>query len=177
MNIRFGIPKVEKPVNPLDKIPVLTMELVADKGFNRRFVLNSKALQVLEVEPGIDSIAFAFDDVNNKVYIAKLSSEDSVLVAKNRAFSNKRYYEYVAKMKNLDSKYDNYFELTNPLDISGITAYELVHIQMDSVETIERSPILDKEIEYMFDEEDTTVDSIGKVQESEIEFEPHGDIW
>jgi len=173
MNIRFGIPKIEKPVNPLDKIPVLTMELVENKGFNRRFMLNSKAIEVLGINPGDDSVSFAFDDVNKKVYIAKLTGEDSVLVGKNKAFSNKKYYEYIAKMKSLISDYNNYFELVNPIDISGITAYELVHIQMDVVETTETNPIVDKEIEHLVERKE----EFGNVAPLIVEYQPLGDVW
>ena len=95
MSISFGIPKrevVNKELFPEN--PVLTLELVQDKGFNRRFSLNQSALELLQVIPGTSKVGFAFDSENNKVYIAKLDSEDSVAVGKNRAFSNKRYYLY-----------------------------------------------------------------------------------
>ena len=132
MSIQFGIPKREvtnKEKYP--ETPVLKMELVQDKGFNRRFSLNQKASEVLNIVPGISQVIFAFDDTENKAYIAKSSSEDSVLVGKNKAFSNKRYYEYICKMKDLNSEIDNYFELTNPKPLGVLTIYELVQLSTD----------------------------------------------
>ena len=102
----FGIPKrevVNKELFPDN--PVVTLELVQDKGFNRRFSLNQAALELLQVIPGNSSVGFAFDPDSKKVYIAKLNSEDSIAVGKNRAFSNKRYYEFHYK----DLFYCNYF--------------------------------------------------------------------
>jgi len=172
MNIRFGLPKKEVKTNPLDTIPVLTMEHVEDKGFNRRFTLNKKALELLDINPGEDSVAFAFDGINEKVYIAKLNSEDSVLVGKNKAFSNKKYYEYITKFKQLNSNNNNYFKLTNPTDILGITSYELVQISANTESNEVINTILDKEIEHMIEEEE-----FENQEETVADFEPHGDVW
>ena len=175
MNLRFGVPKkevVNKEMFPDN--PVLTMEHVEDKGFNRRFTLNKKALEVLNITPGEDSVAFAFDGVNEKVYIAKLNSEDSVLVGKNKAFSNKRYYEYIAKFKQLDLNKDNYFELTNPVDILGMEAYEIVLITTNTTENEPVSPIIDKEIEHLTEEKSTAYEDYNAIV---ADYEPHGDVW
>lgn len=173
MNIRFGIPKkevVNKEMFP--DTPVLTMERVEDKGFNRRFTLNKKSLELLDINPGEDSIAFAFDGINEKVYIANVDAEDSVLVGKNKAFSNKKYYEYITKFKQLDSNNNNYFELTNPTDILGITSYELVQISANTESNEVINTILDKEIEHMIEEEE-----FENQEETVADFEPHGDVW
>lgn len=172
MNIRFGLPKkevVNKEMFP--DTPVLTMERVEDKGFNRRFILNKKALELLNIVPGVDKIAFAFDGINEKIYIAKLDSEDSIVVSKNRAFSNKKYYEYITKFKQLDSGKDNYFELTNFVDILGVTSYEIVPISENKELTKIVNPILDKEIEHMIEEKSETE------REYLVDYQPHGDTW
>lgn len=173
--IQFGIPErevINKEKYP--EIPVLKMELVQDKGFNRRFSLNQNALEVLNVIPGNSKVIFAFDDTENKAYIAKHSTEDSVLVGKNKAFSNKRYYEYICKMKDLNSSIDNYFELTNPKTIGDITIYELVQLSTDSEVSDSHNKTILGAANNMEDYEETEEVN---VEETVADFEPHGDRW
>lgn len=55
--IQFGIPKrVVENKERYPDTPVITMERVEDKGFNRRFVLNNKAIELLQVIPGISQV-------------------------------------------------------------------------------------------------------------------------
>lgn len=180
MSIVFGIPKrevVNKEQYP--DVPVLKMELVQDKGFNRRFSLNQKALEILNITPGLHSVIFAFDDTEKKAYIAKHNTEDSVVVGKNQAFSNKRYYEYICKMKDLNSSVDNYFELTNMKSVGDIDVYELVQLSTEPESTDNSNPIVDKEIEHLVEE--ATKPTNGYDEEETVEtvadYEPHGDVW
>ena len=117
MEIRFGLPKrevINKEKYP--EAPVLTMEHVEDKGFNRRFVLNRKAIELLEIIPGESQVIFAFGG-DGDTYISKYAGEDSVLVGKNMAFSNKKYYDHISKLYKLQSNIDNEFELTDAINV------------------------------------------------------------
>lgn len=173
--IQFGIPKREiTKKEKYPEIPVLTMELVQSKGFNRRFSLNQTALEVLGIIPGTSQVIFAFDDIENKAYIAKHSTEDSVLVGKNKAFSNKRYYEYICKMKDLNSSIDNYFELTNPKTVGDITIYELVQLSADPEINDFSNTTVSSEANNVKDYEET--EEI-EIEETVADFEPHGDTW
>ena len=177
MNIRFGLPKKEVKINPLDTIPVLTMELVKGDGYNRRFSLNKRALEVMNINPGESQIIFAFDDTENKAYLANYSSEDSLLVGKNQAFSNKKYYEYISKTKQLDTSVDNYFELTNPKQVGEIEVYELVELLNIETEVNKPINIVDKEIEHLVEETEVPTNGYNEKEEVVADFEPHGDNW
>lgn len=150
MNIRFGIPKrVVESKEKFPNVPVLTMEYVESKGFNRRFTLNKTAVELLDLTPGVDSVIFAFDTETKTSYIGKNSNEDSILVGKNMAFSNKTYYDYICNMHGLDSKYDNYFELTDMVMVADIPIYKLKHIQMDEAPVQSPVSFVDREIEHL----------------------------
>ena len=146
--IQFGIPKrVVENKERYPDTPVITMERVEDKGFNRRFVLNNKAIELLQVIPGISQVCFAFDG-ENSAYISKNATEDSLMVGKNMAFSNKKYYEYISKMYKLNSNEDNDFELTDVISVGDVVVYRMKHL--NSCNPIEeRNPVLDKEIEHI----------------------------
>ena len=147
--ITFGIPKreiVSKEKYP--SLPVLTMEHVEDKGFNRRFVLNNKAVELLQVIPGVSQVIFAFDG-DGEAYISKYTSEDSVLVGKNMAFSNKKYYDHISKLYKLQSNIDNEFELTNAINVGDNVIFRMKFINPSESTVAVPNPVVEKEIEHM----------------------------
>lgn len=149
MSIHFGIPKreiVSKEKYP--SLPVLTMEHVEDKGFNRRFVLNEKAIQLLQVIPGVSQVIFAFDG-DGEAYISKYTSEDSVLVGKNMAFSNKKYYDHISKLYKLQSNVDNEFELTDAINVGDSVIFRMKFINPSEAIATVPNPVVEKEIEHM----------------------------
>ena len=147
--ITFGIPKrevVNKEKYPT--LPVLTMEHVEDKGFNRRFVLNRKGIELLEIIPGESQVIFAFGG-DGEAYISKYTSEDSVLVGKNMAFSNKKYYDHISKLYKLQSNIDNEFELTNAINVGDNVIFIMKFINPSESTVAVPSPVVEKEIEHM----------------------------
>lgn len=168
MNIRFGLPKKEVVNKEKFNVPVLTMEHVEDKGFNRRFVLNKKAIELLGIEPGVSYVAFAFDGENTS-YLANTVEEDSILVGKNMAFSNKKHYEYIAKIYKLQSNVDNNFELIDPIQLGDVTIYRMKLIQENEVTTEHNSPIVDKEIQHLVEGEEVNFHQLLAGQEMYME--------
>jgi len=153
MSIIFGIPRKEiinKEKYPNQ--PVLTMLAVEDKGFNRKFVLNKKAVDLLQLIPGISHVAFAFDG-EGSAYVSKNNTEDSFLLGKNIAFSNKKYYEYIVKIYGLDSAMDSDFELIDPVAIGDIIVYRMKYIVPGVVFVPHVNPVIDKEVEHLAEEE------------------------
>ena len=132
--ITFGIPKrrIERKEELFPDTPVITMKAWEGKGFNKKFEFNSKALDLLDINLGMDSVNFAFND--DLAFIAKQNGEDAIVVAKNRTISNKGFYDYISNMYRLDNSKDNYMELVNPIQIGDITAYMLREISTSTVE-------------------------------------------
>lgn len=153
--ITFGIPKrrIERKEELFPDTPVITMKAWEGKGFNKKFEFNSKALDLLNLNLGMDSVNFAFDD--SSAFVAKQSGEDAVVVAKNRTISNKGFYDYISGIYHLDNEKDNYMELVNPIQLGDVTAYMLKEISTSTVEN------------------DNTPETIGEMEE---EFELHGQL-
>lgn len=183
--ITFGIPKrevVNKEKYPT--LPVLTMEHVEDKGFNRRFVLNEKAIQLLQVIPGVSQVIFAFDG-DGEAYISKYTSEDSVLVGKNMAFSNKKYYDHISKLYKLQSNIDNEFELTDAINVGDNLIFRMKFINPSEAIPTVPNPVVEKEIEHMVSKEENTITNDivewgNKTDEEILEYigqeEPDGEV-
>ena len=168
MAISFGIPKrVVESKERYPETPVVTLEKVEDKGHNRRFVLNKKAIQLLQVIPGVSHIAFAFDGMN-AAYISKNSTEDSFLLGKNMAFSNKKYYEHICKIYGLDSSTDSDFELTDEINVGGVLVYRMKHIVSEAVPVVHNNPVVDKEIEHLVEQEHINFQELVEAEEMYI---------
>lgn len=150
--ITFGIPKreINKKTELFPNTPVVTMLPWEGKGFGKKFQFNNAALEELNVIPGVSRVLFAFDEEDS--YIAKNTTEDSLLVGKNMAFSNKNFYDFLTKRHSLDNSIANHFELTGKVDIGGIDVYMLKTIIPTTVTipiTPEPSAVVAKEIEHM----------------------------
>ena len=158
--IQFGIPK-QRTTRPelFPDTPVVTMQEWEGKGYNKRFVFNKKAVEVMNLEPGLSRINFAFD--GDIAYIAKQPGEDSVLVGKNLSISNKNFYDYIAKIYNLDSSVDNHLELADKLELGDIKAYLLKVINEGEVEKDSDNPFDTVDSETMPLEEEGMYESVG----------------
>lgn len=170
MDIRFGVPKREitakKEMFP--ETAVITMLPWEGKGYNKKFEMNTKAVEMLGINAGEDSVSFAFDD--GDTFIAKVVNDDSVLVGKNKAFSNKSYYDYIIKTYKLDNTKENYLELVEKIELPEITIFKLAPIVPEVAESTR--PIVDKEIEHMVAEEvDEEVVEYAELSSIEPEFE------
>lgn len=147
MNIRFGVPKREiiakKEMFP--ETAVITMLPWEGKGYNKKFEMNTKAMEMLGINGGADSVSFAFD--KGDAFIAKVVNDDSVLVGKNKAFSNKSYYDYITAIYGLDSSKENYLAIVEKIELPEITVFKLQPIVPEATESTR--PVIDKEIEHM----------------------------
>ena len=116
----FGIPtqrskKEEKYPNEA----VLTMLAEGEKGTAKKIDINTYAVEQLEFKlDGNDKANFAFtmEGEEKAVYFANTSNIENpsnINVTKQATFSNKRMYEYLAKVFELDTTKDNEFLLSN----------------------------------------------------------------
>jgi hypothetical protein len=110
----FGIPTVRSKKE--EKYPndaVLTMLAVGEKGTAKKIDINTFAVEQLEfLLDGNDKANFAFTMVDNeqKVFFANTSTMENptnINVTKQATFSNKKMYEYLAKVFELDTSIDN----------------------------------------------------------------------
>lgn len=160
MSITFGLPKrVVENKEKYPELPVITMEAVKGLGSNRRFVLNKKAIELLDLIPGIHNVIFAFDGEDN-AYISKNNTEDSMLLGKNMAFSNKKYYEHIAKIYKLNQAEDNDFELADEIPVVDTFVYRMRHISSKDMFLGEGIPVTDSDVKDLVEAEKAFIEEL-----------------
>lgn len=114
--IVWGVPaqrtkKVEKY-----SFAVLTMSKV-EEGSNRKISFNKAALALLNLVGGEDFIKVGFS--GQQTFIAK-GGENDIRVAKNNSFSDKRIFEYIAKLYSFDTAHENELCITAVFGQEGL---------------------------------------------------------
>lgn len=109
----WGVPAQRKTKVEKFDTPVATMHDLAKKGSGRKISFNKAAQELLGITPGESHVSFGFDSVGD-IYIQSSQNEtpNSFAVSKTAAsISNKRTYEYIAKIKDLNTDVENYLHL------------------------------------------------------------------
>lgn len=115
--MQFGIPNQRKTKEEkYPDTPVLTLDIEGDKGTSRKIFLNESACKLLNLADDKAQIAFSFE---NGIFIAnagqsQIPDEYAINVTKNapRRVSDKKTYEYIAKVLDLDTSIENEFKLS-----------------------------------------------------------------
>ena len=129
--MEFGVPNQRKKKE--EKYPnegVLTFCKLGKKGSGRKIEFNTKAAELLGLDDKDAYVVFSF---SNGISIgngeqAGIPKEHRIKVTKNtpRRISDKRTYEYIVKLEDLDTDNDNEYVLASRLDDGGITMFSLV---------------------------------------------------
>lgn len=124
-NIKFGLPTREaKPkTEKYPDLAVMTLTAALNKSENVKIAFNEKATELLsfrKVTPdakGDRYFAFAFDQINNKVYVGDVTHTEGVnekdRIRLTLAFigSNKRNFNYICKWFKISEKLNYEFEV------------------------------------------------------------------
>jgi hypothetical protein len=110
----FGIPTMRsKQEEKYPDLAVITMLADAGKGTSKKLDLNTNLVETLELKlDGNDMVNFAFtmEEGERAIYFAVTTHIDNpgnLRVTKQATVSNKRMYEYLAKVFELDTTVDN----------------------------------------------------------------------
>ena len=123
--VNWGVPvqrtrKVEK-----FSTPVITLSALAKKGAGRKISFNAAAQELLGLISGESLLAIGFDPQQN-IFI-KVATDGNFKITKTFSISDKRTYEYIAKIKELNTDNENYLTI-DPVDgqsyfqVSGIVS-------------------------------------------------------
>jgi len=100
----FGIPNARGVITgKYPTIPVLTITAQVKKGTSASFIFNDKAVQDLDLVPGVSSVSFAFEDdtilVGNTTEVIKEDNSQKKLT-KNKPYKirNKSLRSYIARV-------------------------------------------------------------------------------
>jgi len=88
---------------------VLTMAALEKAGSNRKMSFNKAAIEELELVGGESIIRVGYKTDAKRVVITK--HPEGFKLARNNSFSDKRTFEYIAKLLSLDVNVENNFEL------------------------------------------------------------------
>ena len=129
-DVSWGVPTQAKRKTEKFDTPVVTMSALSEKGSGRKFNFNKAAQSLLGLIGGESHVKVGFGKDNN-IYIQSLiAEEDSTFSMTNSCtFSNKRIYEYIAKMNNLNSTEENYLHLK---EVEGQSYVTVSHISSDN---------------------------------------------
>lgn len=168
MAISFGLPKREVKEEMFPNTPVVTMFAWEGKGFGKKLELNNTALELLDITPGLSKIYFAIDDETHEIYLGKYNSEDSILVGKNNAISNKKFYDYIINHYALDNTKNNYMVLTESVMLGEFPVFKMLPLNEEIEVAEEKEPIKDVEIAHLVEEPE------GTPEFSAFKEQPHG---
>jgi hypothetical protein len=120
--ISWGVPAQRTRKEEKFKYSVVTMNALEKAGSNRKFSFNKAAIEELGLVGGESQLSVGYNTKENRVFIRV---GDGFQVAKNNSFSDKKTFEYIAKLLNLDVNVENNLEVVvqdNP------TIFELILI-------------------------------------------------
>jgi len=108
-DVKWGVPSQAKAkkVEKYDT-PVVTMAALNKKGANRKLSFNKAAREALNLVGGETNIAFGFNG-ENSICISTFKKPDAYTFVINKGFGlrDKRTFEYISKILELDSKLEN----------------------------------------------------------------------
>lgn len=108
-NVNWGVPSraKTKKVEKYDT-PVVTMTALSKKGAGRKLSFNKAAQEALGLVGGETNIAFGFNG-ENSICISTFKKPDAYTFVIDKGFGlrDKRTFEYIAKILELDSKLEN----------------------------------------------------------------------
>lgn len=140
--MNFGIPKSRGANRKNDfhpNVPAIRMVALTAEGVSRKFLLNSKAAEMLGISKqgkGEDPyyVSLSFDGGIYIVNSTGIADVEQYRITKNTpySFSNKRLYEYFLKnIEGLTEGVDNDFALSLAPNVGGedVTAYQMSLLQ------------------------------------------------
>ena len=123
--------------------PAVTMVALDKPGVGRKFVFNKAAQELLDVS-GEDYISFGFSPDKSIIAVRKNDTIAGLKLTKTCTISDKKTYEFIAKILNLDTTKENSFRLE--------TKNNLV--------VFNQNRLLDSELASIIDNEATTNESL-----------------
>ena len=151
--------------------PVVSMSAIEKVGAGRKFSFNRAAQELLEVV-GEDRISFGFNTEKKIIAVRKASGDAGFQLTKTCTISDKRTYDFIAKMLGLNTNVENEFaiETLNGLNVLNLLPEEPqteshIEFQVTNVGEVSDEEDLDADVSSV-----PTAESFG-VEAAEVEEE------
>lgn len=173
--MKFGVPNQKKrKEEKYPDTPVVTIGIDGGKGTSRTMSFNKKAVELLSLKEDA-TVAFSFDDGIRIMNASQSQVPDNygIKVTKNtpRRISEKKTYDYISKILELDNSVENEFTLkTNvqnpgePINFSLVSLKEKEDAIEDTSNIIEEEKI---ESDDIIDNQDLNFEKTSKTFESQ----------
>jgi hypothetical protein len=134
---------------------VITLSSLQKLGAGRKFSFNAAAQQHLSITSG-DRISFGFSADKKIAAVRKATGDQGFALTQACTISDKKTYEYLVKMFNLNTEVENHFEVT---EVNGLNTLSLVSADAEQEEVVFEINTID--VGEISDEEDFGADLRG----------------
>jgi len=137
--------------------PVITLSAIAKLGAGRKFSFNAAAQKHLDITGG-ERISFGFSADKKLAAVRKSTGDQGFPLTQACTISDKRTYEFMVKIFNLDTAVENHFEIT---EVNGLNTLSPVPADTHPIEEEVVFEINTTYVGEISDEEDFSADLRG----------------
>lgn len=115
--------------------PAVTMSAIEKVGAGRKFSFNKAAQELLEIE-GEDRVSFGFSTDRKIIAVRKAIGENGIQLTKTCTISDKKTYDFIVKLLNLDTSVENDFsiDIHNNLTVLNLLNHTAVTQEEETIE-------------------------------------------
>ena len=164
-----GVPAQRTRKSEKYDFAVVTMSAIDKPGAGRKFTFNKAAQSVLGIN-GEDRVSFGFSTDRTIIAIRKAAGEAGLKLTKTCTLSDKRTYDFIAKILDLDITQETDLEIVlanGLLTLNRLTATEAIAPEVEEEETYISAPAVEPVVEEEGAEE--SFELAGEVEEEEEE--------
>jgi hypothetical protein len=150
-----SVPVQRKRKEEKYSFPVVTMSAIEKVGAGRKFSFNKAAQDLLGVV-GEDRVSFGFNPERKIIAVRKATNDAGFQLTKTCTISDKKTYDFIAKMLNLDTAYETEFSIENLNGMSVLVqmveekptqeAEEAIHFEVTNVGEVSDEEDLDADV-------------------------------
>lgn len=138
--------------------PVITLSAIEKLGAGRKFSFNTAAQKHLDITGG-DRISFGFSTDRKIAAVRKATGDQGFALTQACTISDKKTYEFMVKIFNLNTSVENHFEI---IEVNGLST--LSPVLAGTVKEEEETPVFEintTHVGEISDEEDFSADLRG----------------
>lgn len=169
-----AVPTQRKKKEEQFDVAVVTMSALEKLGAGRKFIFNKAAQTFLGIQ-GEDRVSFGFQLSTKSIFIKKVDGEAGFKLTKTCTLSDKRTYEFIAKMLDLNTQIESHFLLKASDAMEGVSQMNFMPIISAEESEEEVFDILEENELYTMADTSMEVDdsileeAIAETEEEEIE--------
>jgi len=162
-----GVPAQRTRKSEKYDFAVVTMSAIDKPGAGRKFTFNKAAQSVLGIN-GEDRVSFGFSTDRTIIAIRKAAGDAGLKLTKTCTLSDKRTYDFIAKILDLDITQETDLEIVASnglLTLNRLTTTEAIAPEVEEEETYISAPA----VEPVVEEVEESFELAGEVEEEEEE--------